>query len=218
MPAHDLPAAPPATAPLPPAAPAFPPVEPATPATPSVADPAPTATYPAAGPIPPGYAPVGTSAYPVSAPAYPVSAPGYPVSAMPLGYGYEPPKPKRTGVIVLSIATGVLALIAVGMATLFLVEHSNRTNADKKVSEQTTALTAEQAKTKDLEGQLSTSRSDLAKVTQELEGAKGKTADVQKERDAMAACFRALDDYYLSKTAANAKKADDLCREASKYY
>jgi hypothetical protein len=34
----------------------------------------------------------------------------------------------------------------------------------------------------------------------------------------MAACFRALDDYHISKTTANAKKADELCREASKYY
>lgn len=205
----------------PPAAPLFQaPVQDAAPAVPSPAhavpspvEPTPTAAFPAAGPIPPGYAPVA----PVSAPAYPVSGPAYPVSALP-GYGFEPPKPKRTGTIVLSIATGVLALVAAGMTTMFFVEHSNRTNADQKITEQTAALSAEQTKAKDLESQLTSTKSDLARVTQELEGAKGKTADVQKERDAMAACFRAIDEYFANKTTANAKKADDACKEASKYY
>jgi hypothetical protein len=199
-------------APLTEAAPVMP-VAPIAPPTP--VEPAPTAAYPAAGPIPPGYAPV-------SAPAYPVSAvPAYPVSAMPMGYGYgmeAPPKPKRTGTIVLSIATGLLALVAAGMTTLFFVEHSNRANADKKVTEQTTALTAEQEKAKSLESQLTSTKSDLAKANQDLEGAKGKTADVTKEKEALAACFRAIDTYARSKTTANANAANAACAEASKYY
>ena len=172
-------------------------------------DPVPTAAYPAAGPIPPGYAPVSA---PVSAPAYPVSGLAYPVSAMP-GYGLEPPKPKRTATIVLSIATVLLALAAAGMTTLFFVEHVERGNADKKVAEQNIALD----KAKEVETQLSNMKSDMQKLNQELEGAKGKTADVTKEKEAMAACLRAIDDYGRSQTTANRTKLQTACGEAYKY-
>jgi uncharacterized protein HemX len=158
----------------------------------------------AQGPLPPAYAPV-------SAPAYPVSGPAYPVSVMP-GYGFEPPR-KRTGTIVLSIATVLLALAAAGMTTLYFVEHAQRTNADKKVAE----LTVEQTRAKELETQLANVKSDMQRLGQELEGAKGKTADVTKEKEALAACLRALDDYGRSQTSANRTKLQTACNEAYKY-
>src|SRR5690349_5889265 len=136
-----------------------------------------TTAYPVAGPTPPAMAPMAPMTQPVSA-AYPVSAPAYPFSALPLGF--EQPKPKRTGMILLTVATIVLAVVAAGMTTLFFVEHTQRATADKKVSEQTTALTAEQAKSKDLQTQLDTSKSAVTQLNQDLEGEKNKTDDITK--------------------------------------
>ena len=186
-----------------------------------VADPtAQTAAYPAG---------MVQQVAPVSAPGYapgyaPVSAvPGYgPVSAVPYGmpgYPMEAPKKKgRVGIIVLSVLTGLLTLGAAGMTTLYFVEKSERTAADKKVSEQAAAITTEQGKVKDLEGKWAQTKSEVAKLTQEIEGAKSKTADVTKEKEALAACFRAIENYAVAQTSANRQAADAACDEASKYY
>jgi hypothetical protein len=181
----------------------------------------PTAALPVAGAV--------QQVAPVSAPGYapgyaPVSAvPGYgPVSAVPYGLpGYPmeaPQKKSRTGIIVLSILTGLLALGAAGMTTLYFVEKSERTAADKKVTEQAATITAEQAKVKDLEGKWTQTKSEVAKLTQEVEGAKSKTADVTKEKEAMAACFRAMDAYFVNQTNANRQALLTACDEASKYF
>ncbi|GIH11291.1 hypothetical protein Rhe02_93580 [Rhizocola hellebori] len=186
----------------------------------------------AAEPVTQAYVPVAAmpqQVAPVSAPGYapgyaPVSAvPGYgPVSAVPYGipgYPMEAPKKKgRAGIIVLSILTGLLTLGAAGMTTLYFVEKSERTAADKKVTEQAATITTEQAKVKDLEGKWSQTKSEVAKLTQEVEGAKSKTADVTKEKEALAACFRAMDDYFLTQNKANQLALQTACDEASKYY
>jgi flagellar basal body-associated protein FliL len=131
----------------------------------------------------------------------------------------EAPKKKgRVGIIVLSILTGLLTLGAAGMTTLYFVEKSERTAADKKVGEQAATIAAEQSKVKDLEGKWALTKSEVAKLTQEVEGAKSKTADVTKEREALAACFRAIETYASSQTNANRVAANAACDEASTYY
>lgn len=207
---------------------------PAQPAYAHAAQPA-TAAYPQAAPageptlataaVATGDAVYPAGVAPVSAPAYgPVSAvPGYgQVSAVPYGFaGYPmeaPQKKGRTGFIVLSVLTGVLALAAAGMTTLFFVEKSERTAADKKVTEQAATITSDQAKIKDLEGKWAETKSEVAKLTQEVEGAKSKTADVTKEKEALANCFRAMDDYFASQSNANRQAVIAACDEAAKYY
>ncbi len=162
---------------------------------------------------------------PVSAPAYaPVSAmPGYgQVSAVPYGlpgYPMEAPKKKsRAGLIVLSVLTGVLTLAAAAMTTLYFVEKSERTAADKLATERAAVITSDEAKIKDLEGKWAASKSEVAKLTQEVEGARSKTADVTKEKEAMANCFRAMDDYFASQSNATRQALVTACDEAAKYY
>lgn len=150
----------------------------------------------------------------------PDASPDAPVSVAP--YGYEapiaPPKQGRTGKIVLSIATGVLALATVAFGVLYFFEASARASADKTVAEKTTALTAAQAKSKDLDRQLTAAKDDVARLNQDLTGAKNKTDEVAKERDAMAACFQAMAAYGAKQNAANAKQLIIKCDEAEKYY
>ncbi len=212
------PAAPPAAA-----APAAPPAAPVADAT--VAQPAAYAVAPPTQQM----AGIPQQVMPVSAPGYApgyaqVSAvPGYsPVSAVPYGipgYPMEAPRKKsRVGIIVLSVLTGLLTLGAAGMTTLYFVEKSERTAADKKVAEQAATITTEQGKVKDLEGKWAQSKSEVAKLTQEVDGAKSKTADVVKEKEALAACFRAMDDYFVSQTNATRTALQTACDEASKYY
>ena len=180
----------------------------AAPATaPAAAVPVAAVPVPAASGYPAGYAAeTGTSAYPVT---------GVPVSGYPV---VMEPKRKRTGMIVLTVATVVLGLAAAGMGTMYLLENGKRTQAETKVSEQAAALTAADQKLKEMESKLSTSKEENAKLTQDLTGAKNKTDEVTKARDAMAACFQALDTYARSRNTATANDANAKCAEASKYY
>lgn len=199
-------------------APAFtPPAEvptapvPVAPAAPVYPD---TAAYPVAGPA------VPVPAAPVSAPGYaPVSGPGYaPVSAAPYGYApvAEAPKKKgRAGIIVLSITTALFGLAAAGITALYIVDGNA---ADKKDTQQAAALAAEEAKVKELEAKYATSKSEVAKLTQDVAGAKSKTDEVTKEREALANCFRASDTYAAAKNTENARNLIVACTEAEKYY
>jgi len=197
-----------------PAVPAAPPV-PAAPAAPAVPGYAP-ASAPVPAPVSapgyaagyaPGYAAdSGTSAYPVT---------GVPVSGYPM---VMEPKKKRTGMIVLTVATIVLGLATAGLGTMYLLENGKRTQADTKVSEQTAQLDAADKKIKEIESKLATSKEENAKLTQDLTGAKNKTDEVTKARDAMAACFQAINEYARNRNANTAKDADTKCAEASKYY
>jgi len=156
---------------------------------------------------PPGYAAEsGMSAYPVT---------GVPVSAYPM---VMEPKKKRTGMIVLTVVTIVLGLATAGLGTLYLLENGKRTQAETKVSEQTAQLEAADKKIKEIESKLSTSKEENAKLNQDLTGAKNKTDEVTKARDALAACFQAIDAYARNRNTTTAKDADAKCAEASKYY
>jgi hypothetical protein len=160
-----------------------------------------------AGPYAQGYGQAAnTSAFPVT---------GVPVSAYPM---VMEPKKKRTGMIVLTVVTIVLGLATAGLGTMYLLENGKRTQADTKVSEQSAQLEEADRKIKEIEGKLSTSKEENAKLTQDLTGARNKTDEVAKARDAMAACFQALNEYARNRNATTAKDADTKCAEASKYY
>jgi hypothetical protein len=165
-------------------------------------------------PAVPGYAP-GYAA-PGSTAAVPVT--GVPVSGYP---GYPTvlePKKKRTGTIVLTVATIVLGLTTVAFGTLYFLEMGARGKADRKVSEQTALLAEADKKVKDTESRLATSKEENTKLTQDLTGAKNKTDEVTKARDALAACMQASDAYAAAKNTNTARDLIVKCTEAEKYY
>lgn len=156
----------------------------------------------------PGYAAEsGTSAFPVT--GVPVS--GYPMMAVP-------PKKKRTGTVILTVATIVLGLATAGFGTMYFLEASAHTKADKKVSEQTALLADADTKIKETESKLSTAKEENAKLNQDLTGAKNKTDEVTKARDALAACMAASDAYVANKNSSTARDVIVKCSEAEKYY
>jgi flagellar basal body-associated protein FliL len=164
---------------------------------------------PAAHGYTPGYAAEsGTSAFPVT--GVPVS--GYPM--MPVAA----PKKKRTGTIILAVATIVLGLATAGFGTMYFLEASAHDKADKKISEQTALLADADKKLKETESNLSTSKEENAKLNQDLTGAKNKTDEVTKARDALAACMAASDAYVANKNSSTARDVIVKCAEAEKYY
>jgi flagellar basal body-associated protein FliL len=171
----------------------------------------PAAAYPAAV-YPPAAYPV--SAVPGAGPEYG----GLPVSALPYGYPQMAQKPKKTGIIVLSIVTGLLVLATGTLSALFFVESTERKSADKLVAEQKAAIEAETTRAKDLDTQLQGSKAEVQKLTQEIAGAKSKTEDVTKEKEALAACFRAMEQYFISQSKANQTALQTACNEAERYY
>jgi uncharacterized protein (DUF3084 family) len=170
--------------------------------------------------VPTGHTADGTASFPASAvpvSGYPVS--GYPVSGYPMpGYPAAAPKPKRTGTIILTIATVILGLTTIAFGALWIVETGKRSQADAKVAEQTTALAAADTKLKDVESRLSTKTAEAAQLNQDLTGAKNKTDEVTKARDALAACMQASDAYAVNRNANTAKELIAKCTEAEKYY
>ncbi len=161
---------------------------------------------------------VGYAAGPVQAGPAPVSAPGYETYGISAYPPPATPKRGRAGMIVLSLATGVLVLATAALGVLFFLEADARADTQAQLDQKTSALSAEQTKTKDLDTQLQTSKETVAKLNQDLTGAKAKTDEVTVARDALAACFQAIETYARSKTSANAKAADEKCAEAAKHY
>ena len=209
-----VPPAPAAFEPVPPAPAAFEPVPPApapyAPVPPAVAvgATAPVETPPAVAvmpvPSPPTYDP--TAAVPYSAP--PVSgAYGYmmPVSAFP---AVAPPRPKRTGVIVLSVLATLLLLAGAALGAL---TYMGRQETARLTTELAELEAAHETQTKKLEGV----ERDLSSSTSELDDARDEMQDVKADNVTLGACvtaFWALDDAYI---ASNGRQTDDTRNKAA---
>ncbi|NUR94787.1 MAG: hypothetical protein HOV67_05945, partial [Kribbellaceae bacterium] len=182
------------------------------------AQPAPTAQYPAQ-PAP--------AAQPAAQP-YPVaSAVPYPTSSMPAsGVGYQayppvpaaPAKPKRLGVILLSVLSGVLALALIGVTTLYFVSAGD---AKKKQDSLSAQLTDRNKELTDTKAQLEAKAADLTKAQQDLEGSKAATAEQTKEKEAVAKCLNLILSALSARTVSDfnkkVKAAEKPCDEADKY-
>ncbi len=145
----------------------------------------------------------------------PVSAPAYDAYAA-AAHAQLAPK-KRGGVIALSIATGVLALATIALGVLYFLEAQAHTKTDAELTQRTASLVAEEAKSKNLDTQLKTSKEEVAKLNQDLTGAKAKTDEVTKARDALIGCFQAIEAFDAKQNAENAKQVIIKCEEADKY-
>ncbi|HEX6683232.1 MAG TPA: hypothetical protein VF062_10570 [Candidatus Limnocylindrales bacterium] len=141
----------------------------------------------------------------------------FPVTGVPVS-GYPIVKSKQTGKILLIVATVVLGLATAGLGTMYYLEAGARGKADKKVIEQAAALETAGKKLTETQTQLSTSKEENAKLTQDLTGAKNKTDEVTKARDALIACMQAIDAFDAAQNNATAKDLIVKCTEAEKYY
>jgi len=208
------PPAPAAFEPVPPAPVAFEPVPPApapyAPVPPAVAvgATAPAETPPAVAvmpvPSPPTYDP--TAAVPYSAP--PVSgAYGYmmPVSAFP---AVAPPRPKRTGVIVLSVLATLLLLAGAALGALTYMGRQETARLTTELAELEAAHETQTKKLEGVEGDLTSTKGDLDDARDELQ-------DVKADNVTLGACvtaFWALDDAYI---ASNGRPTDDTRNKAA---
>ncbi len=211
----------------------------AAPAAPYTAPTAPTASPYAAPAAPAAAPPYGTlpadgtaqTASPYAVPGVPpVSgqpAYGYPYADQPLSgppYGVPPtaaPKPRRTAVIVLSIATALLFVASGVLGGMFVVQRGQTDDGNVRIAALQADVTAKTKKLEELQANLDSVNSANILKQQELDGSKNDRNEQERQKKVIGKCLDLLLEVFAADTESEFDKkirgAEKTCDEADSY-
>lgn len=196
----------------------------------------PASAAPAPGPYAPGSAPVSAPGYPqpLSAPpmsAPPVSGPGFGPQPMSGPPGPVPPydAPAARGgkgrtVLILAVVAGLLFVLGGVMTGLYVNTNGKLDKAEKKVSQQSGTIAANQQEIDKLKADLQSVRDKLSDTQQDLTGTKNDRDEQARQKKVIASCLDKLTTALRAASRgdkaafdAASKGMDKVCDEADNY-
>jgi chromosome segregation ATPase len=114
-----------------------------------------------------------------------------------------PPKPRRTGIVVLSILTALFLVTTGVFATLFIT----RTSQANEMADQVTTLSAQNNATSTKANNL---QKDLDAAKRDLDDAKSKNDEATRQRTVLADCLNAIIDENKAFAASHGVETADV--------
>ena len=114
-----------------------------------------------------------------------------------------PPKPRRVGIVVLSILTALFLVTTGVFTTLFITRTSQANDLSSQVTKLSSDLSASNKKANDLQKDLDSSKRDLA-------DANSKNDETARQRTVLADCLNAIIDENKAFAAAHGVETADV--------